>query len=332
MLQVTSPAGRIFHHPHTNAMLQGLFAVVLFSLTVPMTKLAMTEFSAEFIAASRGFIAGVLCLLVVIWQGWEFPRLKECGWLLLSGFGVVVCFPYLLALTLNSVSAANMGIILAGLPLATSLVAVVLLGEHYRFGFWLCAMVGAGALILYFAQSQAAVLPQGEGELARLFLLAVATLILGGLGYAAGTGAAKTLGGWPTICWMLVLYLPFSAIAFGYYGADNFVEAGTNLQLAQGLLTTEITNESLFSFASDSQVKAWLSIMYLALVSQWWGFRFLYNAMAEAGAGTIGQIQLLQPFFTLLFSAWLLLEPLHLSQFAFLGLIICLVAGAIKYK
>ena len=328
MLQVTSPLGRTFQFQQTGAMLQGLLAVVLFSLTVPMTKLAMEAFSAEFIAASRGFIAGALCLLVVAWHGWAFPSFKECLWLLLSGLGVVVAFPYLLSLTLSSVSAANMGIILAGLPLATSLMAVVLLGERYRLGFWLCALLGAGVLILYFSQSQAAVLPQGEGELVNLFLLALATLLLGGMGYAAGTGAAKTLGGWPTICWMLVLYLPLSALVFGYYGYQE-------LAVTSALVSTDSLNGlgvNNLAHETSSDLNAWVCILYLALVSQWWGFRFLYTAMSEAGAGTIGQIQLLQPFFTLLFSAWLLLEPLHLSQFAFLGLIICLVAGAIKFK
>jgi drug/metabolite transporter (DMT)-like permease len=328
MLQVTSPQGRTLHFQQTGAMLQGLLAVVLFSLTVPMTKIAMDVFSAEFIAACRGFIAGALCLLVVVYNDWSFPKFKECLWLLLSGLGVVVAFPYLLSLTLESVSAANMGIILAGLPLATSLMAVVLLGERYRAGFWVCALLGAGVLMLYFSQSQAAVLPKGEGELGRLFLLAITTLLLGGMGYAAGTRAAKTLGGWPTICWMLVLFLPFSALAFGFFGYEQL-----------GLSGVAHTQEAINSAAIKPQVsasaydlKAWLSIFYLALISQWWGFRFLYSAMAEAGAGTIGQIQLLQPFFTLGFSAWLLMEPLQISQFAFLGVIICLVAGAIKFK
>ncbi len=328
MQQVTSPLGRLFQFQQATAMLQGLIAVVLFSLTVPMTKLAMESFSAEFIAASRGFIAGALCLIVVAWHGWAFPSLKECFWLLLSGLGVVVAFPYLLSLTLGSVSAANMGIILAGLPLATSLMAVLLIGERYRIGFWLCALLGAGVLMLYFSQSQAAVLPQGEGELLNLFLLAMATLLLGGMGYAAGTRAAKTLGGWPTICWMLVLYLPLSAVMFGYYGYQE-------LAVSSGLTSSDSLNrvsaDNLF-YGNTNDLNAWVCILYLALVSQWWGFRFLYTAMAQAGAGTIGQIQLLQPFFTLLFSAWLLLEPLELSQFAFLGLVLCLVGGAIKYK
>jgi len=192
----------------------------------------------------------------------------------------------------------------------------------------LCALLGAGVLILYFSQSQAAVLPQGEGELAQLFFLAMATLMLGGLGYAAGTRAAKTLGGWPTICWMLVLYLPLSAVMFGFFGYQE-------LAVSSGLINAgSISEPSMDNLVGGNayDLNAWVCILYLALVSQWWGFRFLYTAMAQAGAGTVGQIQLLQPFFTLLFSAWLLLEPLHFSQFAFLVLILCLVAGAIKFK
>jgi len=333
MLQPILTRSSILNNHNTLPLVQGLLAVVLFSLTVPMTKLAMNEFSTQFIAASRGFIAGALCLMVVIWQGWKFPSLKECGWLLLSGLGVVVAFPYLLSVTLNSVSAANMGIILAGLPLATSLMAVLLLGERYRLGFWLCALAGAGVLILYFSQSDAAALPSDAGSLLDLFLLALCTLAFGGMGYASGTRAAKTLGGWPTICWMLVLYLPLTALAFGFFGYKEFSsEPFANNTLLENSLLIKDAHQDMFSFATNSQLKAWLSIMYLALVSQWWGFRFLYNAMAQAGAGTVGQIQLLQPFFTLVFCALLLAEPLYFSQFVFLILIIFLVAGAIRYK
>ena len=337
MLQPVLTRSSILNNHNTLPLLQGLLAVVLFSLTVPMTQLAMNEFSTQFIAASRGFIAGTLCLMVVIWQGWKFPSLKECGWLLLSGLGVVVAFPYLLSVTLNSVSAANMGIILAGLPLATSLMAVLLLGERYRLGFWLCALAGAGVLILYFSQSDAAALPSDTGSLLDLFLLALCTLAFGGMGYASGTRAAKTLGGWPTICWMLVLYLPLTALAFGFFGYKEFgfEQVSENTLLAESVLIND-SHQDIFSFASTimtgGELKAWLSIMYLALVSQWWGFRFLYSAMAQAGAGTVGQIQLLQPFFTLVFCALLLAEPLYFSQFVFLLLIIFLVAGAIRYK
>ena len=337
MLQPVLTRSSILNHQSAMPLLQGLLAVVLFSLTVPMTKIAMNEFSTQFIAASRGFIAGSLCLMVVIWQGWKFPSLKECAWLLLSGLGVVVAFPYLLSVTLHSVSASNMGIILAGLPLATSLMAVLLLGERYRLGFWVCALAGAGVLMLYFSQSDAAALPRDVDSLSGLFLLALCTLAFGGMGYAAGTRAAKTLGGWPTICWMLVLYLPLTALAFGFFGYKEFGYeqfAVETLALDPSLIINE--NQNVFTFASTSltkgQLKAWLSIMYLALVSQWWGFRFLYNAMAQAGAGTVGQIQLLQPFFTLVFCALLLAEPLYFSQFVFLILIIFLVAGAIRYK
>jgi len=336
MLQPLLTRSSILNHQSATPLLQGLLAVVLFSLTVPMTKIAMTEFSTPFIAASRGFIAGSLCLMVVIWQGWKFPSLKECGWLLLSGLGVVVAFPYLLSVTLNSVSAANMGIILAGLPLATSLMAVLLLGERYGLGFWLCALAGAGVLILYFSQLDAAALPSDADSLMDLFLLALCTLAFGGMGYASGTRAAKTLGGWPTICWMLVLYLPLTALAFGYFSFEQFSyeSVSENTLVAESVLND--SHQDIFSFASTivtgGELKAWLSIMYLALVSQWWGFRFLYSAMAQAGAGTVGQIQLLQPFFTLVFCALLLAEPLYLSQFTFLILIIFLVAGAIRYK
>lgn len=75
-----------------------------------------------------------------------------------------------------------------------------------------------------------------------------------------------------------------------------------------------------------------LGLVYLAVISQWWGFRFWYQAMAEAGAGRISQIQLLQPFFTLVFAVVFLGEAFELSQAVFAGLIVPAVCLALRSK
>ena len=114
---------------HLSGAAKGLFAVLLFAMTVPMTKLALPFFSAELIASSRAFIAGLLALVVINMNGWSLPNKKTLAWLALAGTGVVVGFPYLLSYSLINLSAANMGVVLTGLPLMTSLFAVVIMGE-----------------------------------------------------------------------------------------------------------------------------------------------------------------------------------------------------------
>ena len=151
----------------------------------------------------------------------------------------------------------------------------------------------------------------------------ILVLLFGGLGYSAGAKAAKSIGGWQTICWMLALYLPLSAISMGYF-------AGTSIN------DEEFINRFTFAMHdSVQQYELWVSIaglLYLAVISQWWGFRFWYQAMAEAGAGRISQIQLLQPFFTLLFAVIFLGEAFAFEQGLFALLIVLAICSALRSK
>lgn len=293
---------------------KGLFAVVLFAMTVPMTKLALPFFSAELIASSRAFIAGLLALTVIIANGWSLPDKKTLAWLALAGTGVVVGFPYLLSYSLINLSAANMGVVLAGLPLMTSVFAVFIMKERNGLRFWVSSGFGGLLLLVYFLNGASS----SGWDLQTLSILFL-VLLFGGLGYSAGAKAAKSIGGWQTICWMLVLYLPLSSISIGYHtGSEAFIN-------------------NMFQAMNDpgQQGELWISIaglLYLAVVSQWWGFRFWYQAMAEAGAGRISQIQLLQPFFTLLFAVIFLSEVFEISQLIFAGLIVLAICSALRSK
>ncbi|MBL4796898.1 MAG: DMT family transporter [Oleispira sp.] len=300
---------------------KGLFAVVLFAMTVPMTKLALPFFSPELIASSRAFIAGLLALIVINLNGWSLPDKKTLAWLALAGTGVVVGFPYLLSYSLVNLSAANMGVVLAGLPLMTSVFAVVIMKERNGLRFWISSGLGALLLLAYFLKGalygDASTGSAGwdAQTLGILFLV----LMFGGLGYSAGAKAAKTIGGWQTICWMLVLYLPLSSISMGYYaGNEAFISA-----------FTQAMNDP------SQQHDLWVSIaglLYLAVISQWWGFRFWYQAMAEAGAGRISQIQLLQPFLTLLFAVIFLGESFAFEQGLFALFIVLAICSALRAK
>lgn len=294
----------------TSGISKGVFAVILFAMTVPMTKLALPLFSPELIATCRAFFAGLLALIVINLNGWSIPDKKTLAWLILAGSGVVVGFPYLLSYSLVNLSAANMGVILAGLPLMTSLFAALIMQERYGFRFWLSSALGAGLLALYFFNGS-----QSSGWDSQTLAILTLVLVFGGLGYSAGAKAAKSIGGWQTICWVLALYLPLSAIAFGYYAGDEaFID-----NFSQAMNT--VREESHFGLAI-------VGLAYLAVISQWWGFRFWYQAMAEAGAGRISQIQLVQPFFTLLFAVVFLAEGFEFSQLLFAWLIVLAVCSA----
>lgn len=56
--------------------------------------------------------------------------------------------------------------------------------------------------------------------------------------------------------------------------------------------------------------KAWLGFGYVSVVSQFLAFFPWYQALAVGGVARVGQIQLLQPFLTILASAILLGEAI----------------------
>lgn len=290
-------------------MKHALLAVILFSLTVPFTEIALVSFSPEAIAFTRSGIAGLGSLMMVLLMEmkdqWRLPNRRELMMLFPAGFVVCLVFPYFLSEALQTRSATDMGVLLAGIPLITALVASVFFKERHNKGFWLSALVGTGLLILFNLWS---------GSNLSGWVEALIIVMSAAIGYSLGGRVAQTLGGWQTICWMSILYLPVSLLGAGYFiGVD-----------ARQLMAMEP--------AGQWDTHAIYALLYLALVSQWLGFHFWYGAMAEAGIARVGQVQLTQPFFTLIFAVWLLSENLYAYQVVFAALICLSVLFAIKHK
>ena len=286
------------HSDRFHGTLQALFAVMLFSLTVPFTQLALADFQAAFIASSRALIAGLLAWMIIYKHGWKMPAARVIPWLLLAGSGVVLGFPYFLSLSLTQATAADMGVVLAGLPLTTALMGAWIQHERHGPGFWLAAISGGLLLASYVLLNTGGPAVFDSGHLGLL----LATLLMGGIGYSAGAKAATLISGpaagWQTICWTLLLYLPVSAFWWGNSWADQAASTGP------------IANTSI------------LALLYLILISQLWGFKFWYQALAAHGVGRISQLQLLQPFFTLLFISLLLQQSIGWLQLLFCCLIV----------
>ncbi len=280
-------------------LINALIAVMLFSLTVPMTQLALAVFPPEMVALLRSLLAGLGSLFMVLALRWRLPNKDELKGLLLGGAAVTLVFPYTLSLALGQWSASNMGVVLAAIPLITALAGSLLFNERHPKMFWLSAFIGA-FILMAFAYTQSS----GGFHYSVLIMLVAA-----GVGYGYGGHVAKTLGGWQTICWMCVLFMPVSAVGLAVF----------------------VAQES-FSWDFSWSLEGILAMLYLALVSQWLGFHFWYGAMAKVGIGRAGQVQLLQPFFTLLFCAPLLGLALQASHFMFAGLISATVILALRFK
>ncbi|MCU7249156.1 DMT family transporter [Pseudomonas koreensis] len=281
----------------TSGWINGFIGVVIFSGSLPATRLAVLEFDPLFLTVVRATIAGVLALCLL----WLFrerrPARDQWFSLLIVALGVVLGFPLLTALALQYVTSAHSIVFVGLLPLATAIFGVLRGGERPRPVFWIFSVLGS-ALVVGFAISQGlSASPIGD-------LLMLAAILACGLGYAEGAKLSRALGGWQVICWALVLSLPVMA-----------------------LLSVWRMPASLHGIS----VSAWTCLAYVSLFSMLIGFVFWYRGLAQGGIAAVGQLQLLQPFFGLALAATLLHEQVSIGMLAVtLGVILC-VAGAKKF-
>jgi len=281
----------------TEGWLNGFLGVLIFSGSLPATRIAVADLDPLFLTVARASIAGLLgtALLLVLRQ--RRPARRDLLPLAIVTLGVVVGFPLLTALALQHVTASHSIVFIGLLPLATAIFGVVRGNERPRPAFWIFSGIG-GCLVAGFALTQGvSASPIGD-------LLMLAAVLLCGLGYAEGATLARRLGGWQVISWALVLSLP--------------VMAGL------ALLTQPA------SWAGIG-LPAWLGLAYVSLFSMLIGFVFWYRGLALGGIAGVGQLQLLQPFFGLALSAILLNEVVGWPMIAVtLGVILC-VAGAKRF-
>ncbi|GAA3434616.1 DMT family transporter [Kutzneria kofuensis] len=210
----------------------------------------------------------------------EFPRgswptAAQLRRLVVVACGVVIGFPLFTSIALTQATAAHGAVVIALLPAATAVFAVVRGGERPSPKFWLAAGAGFAAVLGFVAVSGGMA---GGFRAADLWFLAA--VVVCALGYAEGGALARELGGARTICWALVLALPVTI--------PVAVVSANGLGAAAG--------------------PAWLGFAYVALVSQFLGFFAWYAGLARGGVARIGQIQAVQPVLTLAWSVVLLHE------------------------
>lgn len=267
------------------ALLWGLVGVALFAATLPMTRLAVgsaeaPQLSPWFVTFGRAAVAGVLSLLYLLWQRAQgrlkVPRKAEWPLVGMTAFGVIVGFPLFLALALRHVPSTHGAVVTALLPLSTAVLGALWFRQRPSPGFWACAVLGSGLVLAYMVW-RAGGLYLGA---ANIYLLIAMTT--GAFGYIGGARLTPRLGAEQVICWVLMSSLPLT------------------LPMAW-----------LFAPADISAIAAvsWWGFVYVALFSMWIGFFAWYRALA-LGAVRVSQIQLVQPFLSLLFAVPLVGERL----------------------
>lgn len=260
----------------------GAIGVTIFGLTLPMTRIALDGFSPLFITFGRAVIASAAAGTALLVLGKRWPR-GAFPALFLAGICLVFGFPIFSSIAMQSLPAAHGGVVLGLLPLLTSIFAVIVDGERPSPVFWLCGVAGAALVVAFSARQSGFHLEVGD-----LWLLASA--ISASLGYVLSARLARRLSGWEVISWALVVMLPLSLI-------------GAALTYSSGVTTP-----------GHAAIGA---LLYHGLLSMFGGFIFWNAGLAIGGISRVAQIQLMQTFVTLLFSAILLGEHIGIETIIF---------------
>jgi len=193
----------------------------------------------------------------------------------------VVGFPLFLSLALRRVDAMHGAVVTGVLPLATALAAAIAFRQRPSAGFWACAALGCG-LVLGFAAWQ------GSGSLSLADGLLLASVCSAACGYVAGARLASAMPAEQVICWVLVLSLPAT-----------------------------VPVAALVWPAQPASPAAWGGFAYVTVFSMWLGFFAWYRGLALGGTVRVSQVQLVQPFCSMLFAVPVLGERLDLATVGF---------------
>ncbi|WP_416400746.1 DMT family transporter [Alicycliphilus denitrificans] len=281
-------------------LLLGLLGVAIFALTLPMTRLAVgtpeaPQMSGLFIAMGRAAVAGLLSAALLLAQRAPLPARADWWPLAVTSLGVVFGFPLLTSVAMRHVGAVHAAVIIGLLPLATAAVGALLHRQRPSAAFWACALLGS-ALVAAFA-----VLRSGRQGLALhpADLLLMAAVVCAAVGYAWGGRLAQHMRADAVICWALVLSLPVSLpLAWASWPRAALPAA------------------------------AWGGFAYVAVFSMWLGFFAWYRGLALGGTVRVSQVQLAQPFMSMLFAVPLLDETLDAVSLAFgLAVLATVAAG-----
>ncbi len=258
----------------------GLLGVAAFSFTVPFTRFAVDDggMSALFVASGRAVIAAVLAGAALAITRQHRPNRTQ--WIRLAAVtgGVVIGFPMLTSFALTTAPASHGAVVIAVLPAATAVMAVLRGHERPPISFWIMAGGGAACAVVFAAAQNG-----GLSGLHWSDLLLFGAVVAAAIGYAEGGLLARELGAWQTVSWALVLGAP---------------------------LMITLTAISMTHQPPTGTVTEWAAFAYLGMVSMFLGFFAWYRGLAIGPMAQVSQVQLTQPVMSICWAALFLHEQL----------------------
>ena len=267
----------------TLGLIIGTIGVIIFGVTLPMTRIAVVSLDPWFVTMGRAALAGLVALCVLVVLKRSVPTRSELMRLGVAAVFVIVGFPGFTGFAMRLVPASHGGVVLGILPLVVALFGAIAARERPSFGFWLSALAGA-ALVIGFS------LRDGEGGFGLGDILLLGAVLSAASGYMVLAGLTKSRPGWEVISWTVVISLPVT-LPFAVLTAPS----------------------DLFAVP----LPHWGAFLYLGLMSQYVGFFFWNTGLAMGGQARVSQTQLLQTFVTLAFAAWVNGEQVDLLTWIF---------------
>ncbi|MEU1404332.1 DMT family transporter [Streptomyces sp. NPDC005728] len=275
---------------------QAALGVIAFSLTFPSTAWGLESFGPWSLVALRSVLAALVagaCLLVL---RVPMPERRHLPGLAVVAAGVVLGFPLLTTLALQTSTTSHAAVVVGLLPLTTAACSALRMGHRLSRRFWLAALAGAAAVLAFTVVQSGGALTAADGCL-------FAALLVCAAGYTEGGRLARVMPGWQVVGWALVLCLPLSVPAAA---------------LALSYEPMHLTGHGV------------AGLVWVSVVSQFLGLVVWYRGMAAIGIPKASQLQLAQPLLTLVWSALLLGE--HLTAAAPLTAVAVLVCIAVTQR
>lgn len=282
---------RVIVNKETKGMLIGFIGILIFSLTLPVSKIAILSFDPYFIAFGRATLAGIVALIYLLYKKERIPSKSDFMKFVVISLGVVFGFPIFTTVAMAEGSSSHGAVILGMMPLASTVIGVIRFKERPSLGFWLVSLLGAALVVAYALLKNAGSFTYIDG-----------LLVLGGIcaciGYVEGGELSRKMNPRSVISWALVISLPINIVMSYFTFEMQYLHVGS---------------------------MAWIILIYLSLFPMFIGFFFWYEGLAIGGIARVSQVQLIQPFCTLVVASILLGDALTIMNLAFAFLVVSTV-------
>jgi drug/metabolite transporter (DMT)-like permease len=265
--------------------------VVAFSLTFPATAWGLEGFGPWTLVSVRSTLAALVAGGALLALRIPVPDRRHWGGLAVVGIGVVLGFPMLTTLALQTSTTSHAAVVVGLLPLTTAVFSAVRTGHRPSRAFWAAALAGAAVVIGFTVQQSGGALSAGD-----LYLFGA--LLVCAAGYTEGGRLAREMPGWQVIGWALILCLPVAV---------------PTAAVALAVEPVHLTGAAV------------AGLLWVAVGSQFLGLVVWYRGMAEIGVARASQLQLAQPLLTLVWSVLLLGEVLPVAApVAAVAVLVCI--------